>query len=800
MNYEVVSLDIFNETRSDVDMINHDDDYEQVEQLQELESLFPRKEIVDTSSLDVFNEMRSEIFHPNQVESSKQIIGNFSKTHLVLLFAQMQSGKTGTFLCTACAMLHLELVKKVYIISGVANKELHQQLVESIETYTTYFDSVMETNITGKIVAVKSSELDALHIENDVLVVWDEAHYAQDTINRPYKMFRQNNNLPVDGTKATNELWKNKKCYLLTVSATPFSEYVDCKDQCFEIVKEVVRMKPGTGYRGVEYYHKNKYVSNSWNIMKDVNGVEKFNEILRESKIADKPQYAILRFSGNVLTDHHTHVQGWKVIMYDMKNKADLPYGWKTLNNAPTEDTLIILKGMGRIGQVIPKKHIAFVFEYSGCKTDTTLQSLIGRMCGYGPFNPSGTNIYIHMNEVKSQDEDEEDEPTENNFEVDYHKQLRREQMSKTEIQRYINHDIPLHAKNIISKKKSEAVTVYYSTVPLKITVSTDRSDASAHQPIQEAARIMNRKNGSKKLTNSLKLQVIDYIIEIMHANPNAFGDTVQRDEIFKLLECAKEGNIGEIINFGDLNSAKSNKLNLRTEMHQSLIYSMPYRSLVNDKKMREKGTKIQLLICSPDNGVVNEGIKDFNTTSTLYFTGYTNDAEQLTKYNHNKQNMPSTTKFEAFHPNHISAPYKHSASGSNATESGVPDLDGDSDTVVTADPCADPCDLSTHSDSESYMRGHTTHIYSKLMLLQLLCAKHCKGTKVRVTISNKLEKIEADKYIQRLDSLCLSNNGKFIVERVRSRRTKEEQTDSLVERYWIYYHETTRILRLAVQ
>jgi hypothetical protein len=48
------------------------------------------------------------------------------------------------------------------------------------------------------------------------------------------------------------------------------------------------------------------------------------------------------------------------------------------------------------MGKVVPKQHIAFVFEEAkASKTDSILQSFLGRMCGHGPFSEDMPLIFV---------------------------------------------------------------------------------------------------------------------------------------------------------------------------------------------------------------------------------------------------------------------------------------------------------------------------------------------------------------------------------------------------------------------
>jgi hypothetical protein len=61
-------------------------------------------------------------------------------------------------------------------------------------------------------------------------------------------------------------------------------------------------------------------------------------------------------------------------------------YSFTDLENPPIgRSTVVFVKGLCRMGTVVPKKHVSFVMELSSeeSNTDTILQGLLGRMCGY---------------------------------------------------------------------------------------------------------------------------------------------------------------------------------------------------------------------------------------------------------------------------------------------------------------------------------------------------------------------------------------------------------------------------------
>ena len=83
-----------------------------------------------------------------------------------------------------------------------------------------------------------------------------------------------------------------------------------------------------------------------------------------------------------------------KLIVFDMNSSFELD---DILASQPKEPTLIIIKGSYLMGKsIIHKQFIHFCFETSKFKkTDSLLQSFIGRMCGFN-FN-FNILIFIHF-------------------------------------------------------------------------------------------------------------------------------------------------------------------------------------------------------------------------------------------------------------------------------------------------------------------------------------------------------------------------------------------------------------------
>ena len=80
-------------------------------------------------------EYDSEKLSRQQIETGKTILANFVNTIIrwQVLMAQMQSGKTETFLFVAAEMIRLGLVQHIVIFSGNAETDLRHQLSKEVE-------------------------------------------------------------------------------------------------------------------------------------------------------------------------------------------------------------------------------------------------------------------------------------------------------------------------------------------------------------------------------------------------------------------------------------------------------------------------------------------------------------------------------------------------------------------------------------------------------------------------------------------------------------------------------------------
>jgi hypothetical protein len=353
-----------------------------------------------------------------QIEAGLKIVKGFLEDprgfRWAILLAQMQSGKTETYLFICCELIRLSAVDSVVIFSGNAETDLRDQLKKEVEgkgdakfygKYELYLEEVVGLNIRLRrpimesvktsIIVLWGTELNKhKNTYSNTLFVWEEAHHAQ-TIHQCPDKFLHKVGISADGNSSC---LASKGNYVVSISATPFSEISDLVHN--EQDKMLVYMRPGVGYNSVKTIMESGRLKSFKNV----------DSGLRDALATphDSPKYAIVRISNkNEETVKSIISQNnWKFVVYDsIASGADKDEGarvWNGMKNAPVENTVILLRGKCRMGKNLEKEHVLFVMET--CKTsntDTILQGLLGRICGYS-IGSSSVDVYLHRKIVDS--------------------------------------------------------------------------------------------------------------------------------------------------------------------------------------------------------------------------------------------------------------------------------------------------------------------------------------------------------------------------------------------------------------
>lgn len=371
--------------------------------------------------------------YQNQRTCGDSVIQAFRESYQhVVLLAQMQMGKSGTYWHVICNMLantDSSGVENVIVISGNRETELRRQVHQDRKDYTRCAieqivdgcelskddDSntrrnrirelrvLMEERITvlwGHQLTPKKTDFHT--VLDNTLIVWDEAHYAQSKDNSPHAWMKHNG-LDTLLNGADVECAKRRNIRLLTVSATPFSELLiqSIQTQSF---KKILRLEPDDSYCGVERYLNNGRVFESFDVKKATS--DEVKELLSKYNNIDYPRYSLIRVPANRYASVFRTVCEELGMRFCVMNTDKQDISVEDLRDEPTRPTVVLVTGMLRMGKVVPKEHIAMVFESSVSednsntkKTDTGLQGLFGRVCGHTP-QCEGFDIDIYVDDV----------------------------------------------------------------------------------------------------------------------------------------------------------------------------------------------------------------------------------------------------------------------------------------------------------------------------------------------------------------------------------------------------------------
>lgn len=339
-------------------------------------------------------------FSNEQKSAAHAILEHYSNgRNWVILLAQMQSGKTDTYMLVAFELLRRNMVERVVIMAGFQDKELVGQLRDvapSLALYSEYMEHDLRMSADERALTVRAftkrfhilcgADLHRTSLRAtsaDVLFIWDESHYAQNTNNRPFH-FLQSVRVSADGGGGDAASPRRR---FLSVSATPFSEVCDAIHE--KQSKQIVRMSPGDGYVSVAFLYR------SGNIRPVEQWTQDLATQLQRQRSNPKPTYSIVRIRGDTEIAKAVAIavsSGIDFEVYDAQQKEETRrtsdstkmQSLTALSAPPARHKVVFIRGMLRMGKRIPKDHVDFVMETSNhAKTDVMLQGLIGRMCGY---------------------------------------------------------------------------------------------------------------------------------------------------------------------------------------------------------------------------------------------------------------------------------------------------------------------------------------------------------------------------------------------------------------------------------
>lgn len=547
--------------------------------------------------------------YPQQLKAGKEILEYMGEgipnVRWNILFAQPQSGKSHTFYFVAAEMMRKEKIKHIVIICGNPDTDLKKQTENAKDEFFEKYDAYLEEEL-GMIRkdrgALKSSIKMNIHLvwgkdltnepefKRDTLIIWEESHAAQKKGMRPDTFFK-NMDISCDGN--VEKLERNNN-YVLSVSATPFSEISDVIHDEGNQFKHKVQLEVNDEYYGIETMIETGRIQGfkNWRIKLD----EAMN-MTNEDHVL--PKYAIIRVKNDSLADEVKSIactNGWATKECNSNKTAEMK-NLDILKTEPTQHTIIIIKGMCRMGKVVNKEHIAFVMETSNdSNSDVVLQGLVARMFGWHQLRD--INVYINQ-KILNRDEFQR-----------YISQIRGENV------------IPTRATNLV---KPKAITTNQKNEIIPIRIS--KND-----------RIIDGSEDVSYLDKYLKNEIIESCCSCLADNRCInFNSQEQLNEIVLNLTNFPRENIRII----RINKSLKSYVKIAEKIHQSISSRTP--GLLGSSGGCDDN-EIKIYVFTTSDNVNNISTEDaFIVARTESGNGNENEMKELI------HNVPKTTKKEVF-------------------------------------------------------------------------------------------------------------------------------------------------------
>ena len=329
------------------------------------------------------------LIYPQQINAAIETMNVFIQTTCtyVILFAMMQSGKTNTIKLIGCEMMRLGIIDNFAIIMGIRERDLIDQTSDHIKfetAYVTYLQDIhpelgyqwakdMARSKVSQIYVLGGQDLAKfIPLPGKYLYGWDECHLVQNEKQSIDKFFKKINIVP-NGSQSNGN-------YILASSATPFSELANLHDT--NQSKKIVRIFPPEEYSSVEKLRSSGRLSSI------SDPVAKLKELIATTTC---PGYGIIRVTSSkqLAMEKIASDAGWHIKSYNMKTKTkNKDINKEILDHPPIKPTIVFIRGMLRAGNELTKTYLMFGIETTNDQnTDTLLQGLLGRWCGYYSFD-----------------------------------------------------------------------------------------------------------------------------------------------------------------------------------------------------------------------------------------------------------------------------------------------------------------------------------------------------------------------------------------------------------------------------
>jgi hypothetical protein len=332
----------------------------------------------------------------------------------VHLAAEMQAGKTGVI--NGVIRLVLANAKKVgirpqriFVITGMNDNawkiQTKKRMIQDIRENIHHLSGLQR-------VARKLYEIASASELSNILIFLDESHIAAQEDNLPYKLiFNTLKSLcPI-------EKWAERNIRVMTISATDPAKVMAIGSESI-IPCSVVRLQTTDQYQSIASLKREnrlRYIEDFGELHEcseanvsckcggsrhSIPAIEEIKRVIKE-EYSNTPLYHILRprvgkqekvqeilqkafpEANVILWDADSNSRSKSKSKDDESSCSELEDINVLLEKDPDQPTFIVLKNMLYASKTLLDEHVGILYDRISGKDDTTLQSLLGRACGY---------------------------------------------------------------------------------------------------------------------------------------------------------------------------------------------------------------------------------------------------------------------------------------------------------------------------------------------------------------------------------------------------------------------------------
>lgn len=333
-----------------------------------------------------------DVIYHNQVAAAHRIINHLKDTsgRSVILQSEMQVGKTGVAVYIAMEAKELLKINKILFICGMSDNSLKQQTIKRFSGLSTPFEVLFNTDLQKQI------KNKTKYHDEKLLVIFDESHYGSGRNQVVHKFLIDN--LGMDPSRHYFK-WRNKESYLVSISATPFTE--QASNKLFKSGKTIFKLENGCNYKGLQYLMSGGYIKQSYKLTND----NDFQKLIDDLKFDQNGYYIVRINSDNVANKCQQYIQ--QTLGFDDTQFVNKSYktelGSTNINqilmHKSDKPVIVWIYGSLSAGYTVNLNHTVALFESPSNQIETNVQRLPGRACGYYTHQPP--LIYTSISDVE---------------------------------------------------------------------------------------------------------------------------------------------------------------------------------------------------------------------------------------------------------------------------------------------------------------------------------------------------------------------------------------------------------------